>query len=52
MLKQWLTANNAKTLDEIFNVFHQAMNDIDLNADAEEFLKRSEKYKEEHSVPN
>lgn len=52
MLKQWLTANSKKTLDDIFDEFHQALIDIDLIADAEKFLKKAEKYKEEHSIPN
>ena len=58
MLKEWLKTNEAKTLDEIFKTFHEALHEIDLIADAENFLKKAEKYKEgsveeeEHSVPN
>ena len=52
MLKEWLDTNEATTLDEIFDKFHKALLEIDLIADAEKFLKKAEKYKEEHGVPN
>ena len=58
MLTEWLKTNKAKTLDEIFKTFHEALHEIDLISDAEKFLKKAEKYKEgsveeeEHSVPN
>lgn len=44
MLKLWLDSNEAKTLDEVLKVFHQALIDIELIADAEDFLKNSEEY--------
>ena len=52
MLKMWLVNNKAKTLDEIFDKFHEALLEIDLNADAEDFLKKAKKFKSNHGVPN
>ena len=53
MLKMWLQNNKAKTLDEIFDMLHGALLEIDLlNADAEIFLKKAEEFKDNHDVPN
>ena len=52
MLKMWLQNNKAKTLDEIFDMLHGALLEIDLNADAEIFLKKAEKFKSNYGVPN
>ena len=44
MLMVWLNTNKAKTLDEIFNMFYEALHEINLIANAEEFWKKAEKY--------
>lgn len=52
MLELWLKRNKAKTLDKILDTFHEALHEIDLIADAEEFKKKADEFKKNYSVPN